>query len=176
MIEIKEEISESGGATPREAPFRRRRKVQKPMCRQHFATRGSRRTPVRFILPSLPRRHSLVVVTVRILHVSSMMCSRSISGSLLQWRISGASQIFPEQSQTRVVVDSHRGVAARRRFASRILPSVRFHEKKFTRWLQHLAGEEATRELAAYQVELRRGVSIFCASSYKSFVNLDSLL
>jgi hypothetical protein len=45
-----------------------------------------------------------------------------------------------------------------------------------TRWLQHLAGEEATRELAAYQVELRRGVSIFCASSYKSFVNLDSLL
>ena len=32
----------------------------------------------------------------------------------------------------------------------------RFDEKTFTRWLQHLAGEEAARKLVAYQTELRR--------------------
>ena len=32
----------------------------------------------------------------------------------------------------------------------------RFDEKTFTRWLQHLAGEEAAGKLVAYQTELRR--------------------
>src|SRR5450432_4091474 len=50
-------------------------------------------------------------VTVRFLHDFPRVCSRSISGSLLLWRISGGSKTFPEQGQTRVVVDSHRGVA-----------------------------------------------------------------
>jgi len=45
------------------------------------------------------------------------------------------------------VVDSHRGVVAQRRFASQILPSVSIDEKTFTRWLQHLAGEEAARKV-----------------------------
>ena len=32
----------------------------------------------------------------------------------------------------------------------------RFDEKTFTRWLKHLAGEEAARKLVEYQTELRR--------------------
>jgi transposase-like protein len=32
----------------------------------------------------------------------------------------------------------------------------RFDEKTFTRWLKHLAGEEAARKLTEYQAELRR--------------------
>src|SRR6266851_1160765 len=47
---------------------------------------------------------------------------RSISGSLLHWRISGGSETFPEQSQARVVVDSHRGMAAQRSVAAPLLP------------------------------------------------------
>src|SRR5437899_7121298 len=64
------------------------------------------------------------LVSVRFLRDFSKVCSRSISGSLLQRRISGGSKTFPEQSQTRVVVDSRRGVAAQRRFACRVLPSA----------------------------------------------------
>ena len=32
----------------------------------------------------------------------------------------------------------------------------RFDEKTFTRWLKHLAGEEAARKLVEYRAELRR--------------------
>src|SRR5439155_14921455 len=78
--------------------------------------------------PGRRRRFSLAVrgsyVSVRILHDFLRVRSRSISGSLLHWRISGGSKTFPEQSQTRVVVDSHRGLAAQRRFACRVLPSA----------------------------------------------------
>ena len=84
-----------------------------------FFDRREMRTRVRFILPSCCR-----AVSVRILHDFLRVRSRSISGSLLHWRISGGSKTFPEQSQTRVVVDSHRGLAAQRRFACRVLPSA----------------------------------------------------
>ena len=45
------------------------------------------------------RRLNRSPVTVRILHVSSMMCSRPISGSLLLWRISGGGSSFLGKSQ-----------------------------------------------------------------------------
>src|SRR5205823_2120086 len=75
-------------------------------------------------LPLLSCRLNRSIVSVRILHDFLRVRSRSISGSLLHWRISGGSKTFPEQSQTRVVVDSHRGLAAQRRFACRVLPSA----------------------------------------------------
>ena len=86
---------------------------------KHLRPSTARSDTVAFILPSRS-----AAVSVRILHDFLRVRSRSISGSLLHWRISGGSKTFPEQSQTRVVVDSHRGLAAQRRFACRVLPSA----------------------------------------------------
>ena len=54
-IEMHQKSSKGDTCTPCTVPFRRRGNLQKPMCRQPFATRGSPRTPVRFILPSFIR-------------------------------------------------------------------------------------------------------------------------
>ena len=53
-IEIHQESAKGGTCTRCTALFWRGENLQKPMCRQTFATEGSQRTPVRFILPSLP--------------------------------------------------------------------------------------------------------------------------
>jgi len=51
-IEIHRASSEGGICTRCAAQFWRRENLQKPMCRQTFATEGSQRTPVCFISPS----------------------------------------------------------------------------------------------------------------------------
>ena len=58
-IEMHQKTSKGDTCTPCTVPFRHRGNLQKPMCRQPFATRGSPRTPVRFISPSLPRRFAV---------------------------------------------------------------------------------------------------------------------
>src|SRR5712692_11406732 len=87
----------------------------KTMCRQIIRTEG----------PTAGHPLYLAIcdsyVSVRFLHDFPRVHCRSISGSLLHWRISGGSKTFPEQSQTRVVVDSHRGVAAQRLVAAPLL-------------------------------------------------------
>ena len=98
----------------------------------------------------------LAVVSVRFLHDFSKVCSRSISGSLLQWRISGWSETYPEQGQTRVVVDHIEAWQRSSVLQAEYCRQHRFDEKTFTRWLKRLAGEEAARKLMEYQTELRR--------------------
>lgn len=74
---------------------------------------------------ALSCRQTQTRVTVRVPHILRIFCSRSISGSLLQWRNSGGSETFPEQGQARMVVDSPRrpgNVAAFR--ARRIAVSI----------------------------------------------------
>jgi hypothetical protein len=92
LIEVHQESSKGGTCTPCAAPSKRHSKVQKPMCRQTFAAAGcaDRRS-------ALSCRHSLAVVTVRVLHIFRIFCSRFISGSLvllLHWRISDAAASF----------------------------------------------------------------------------------
>jgi hypothetical protein len=55
-----------------------------------------------------------VLIHIRFLHDFPIVHCRSISGSLLHWRISGGSETFLERSEARVVVASHRGTAAQR--------------------------------------------------------------
>jgi hypothetical protein len=88
----------------------------KTMCRQIIRTEG----------PTAGHPLYLAIcdsyVSVRFLHDFPRVHCRSISGSLLHWRISGGSETFPEQSQARVVIDSHRGMAAQRSVAAPLLP------------------------------------------------------
>src|SRR6266852_7767646 len=77
----------------------------KTMCRQIIRTEG----------PTAGHPLYLAIcdsyVSVRFLHDFPRVPCRSISDSLLHWRISGGSETFPEQSQARVVVDSPRSMA-----------------------------------------------------------------
>lgn len=65
-------------------------------------------------------------------------------------------QTFPEQSQTRVVVDSPRGLAAPRRFrAPRVAVSMDWTKRR-SQLAQASCWREAARKLTEYQAELRR--------------------
>ena len=68
-------------------------------------------------------------VSVRVLHVSSMVCSRSISGSLLLWRISGGTASFLCKGQQPVMVEPRCDLV---RWPSRrrgILPPTRYFDE-----------------------------------------------
>jgi hypothetical protein len=70
--------------------------------------------------------------------------------------ISGGSKTFPEQAgcewwSIHIEAWQRSGVSQ-----ADYCRQHRFDEKTFTRWLKHLAGEEAARELVEYQAEWRR--------------------
>ena len=71
-----------------------------------------------------------MLVTVRILHVSSM-CSRSISGSLLLWRISGGTSSFLGKGQQPVLVEPRCGLVSKRARSGALLPEARSFDDKF---------------------------------------------
>jgi hypothetical protein len=84
------------------------------------------------------------------------VCSRSISGSLLHWRISGGSKHF--QNKVRREWWAIHIEAWQRCGVSRAVYCLQqgLDEKTFVRWLNYLAGEDAARKLTEYQTELRR--------------------
>ena len=92
------------------------RAAQKQRADKHLGPKVRQRgNPLYLAVPGRPW------VSVRILHGFLRVHCRSISGSLLHWRISGWPETFPEQGQTRVVVDSHRGVATQQFVAAPLL-------------------------------------------------------
>jgi hypothetical protein len=97
----------------------------KTMCRQKL--RDEVPAARNLVLSCLPNRAYKVNVSVRFLHDFPRVHCRSISGSLLHWRISGGSETFPEQSQAAVVVDSHRSMATQRLVAAPLLPNASPH-------------------------------------------------
>src|SRR5882724_9288546 len=74
-------------------------------------------------------------VTVRVLHVSSMVCSRSISGSLLQWRISGGTtsgtSSFLGKGQQPVLVEPCCGLVSKHARSGALMPETRSFDDKF---------------------------------------------
>ena len=86
-----------GSAAPPPHLIARRASPSKQCADKHLGTKFRQRG-ISLYLAVTPRP----LVSVRFLHDFSKVCSRSISGSLLQWKVSGGSKTFPEQSQTRV--------------------------------------------------------------------------
>lgn len=63
---------------------------------------------------------------------------------------------LPEKSQTRVVVDSHRGVAAATFRKPNIAVGIDLTKRHSRTGSSHLAGEDAARKFVKYRAELRR--------------------
>ena len=66
-----------------------------------------------FSKPDLKSRLNRSSVSVRILHVFRIFCSRSISGSLLQWRISDGASPLLDKGQQSVLVDTRCDLVSR---------------------------------------------------------------
>ena len=84
------------------------------------------------------------------------MCCRSISGSLLLWRISGGIQTFRDKAR-REWWSLHSEAWRRSGLGIRkYCQQQRLTETTLRRWLKRLAGNETALKLDKYQTELRR--------------------
>src|SRR6266704_3562770 len=75
--------------------------------------------------PALSCRPTQPRVSVRILHVFRIFCSRSISGSLLRWRISDGTSPFLGKGQQSVLVRTCCGLVSKRSGRGGLLPPAR---------------------------------------------------
>ena len=77
------------------------------------------------------RRLNRSGVTVRVLHIFLIFCSRSISASLLQWRISDGASPFLGKGRQRVLVEPCCGLVSKRAGRGTLLPETRSIDGKF---------------------------------------------
>src|SRR5271167_1827683 len=96
------------------------------MCRQILQERSDART--KFALSCRPNR---AFVTVRVLHIFLIFCSRSISASLLQWRISDGASSFLGKGRQPVLVEPCCGLVSKRAGRGALLPETRSFDGKF---------------------------------------------
>src|SRR5271168_1356395 len=96
------------------------------MCRQPLATGGSRERKF-----ALSCRLNRSPVSVRVLHIFLIFCSRSISASLLQWRISDGASSFLGKGRQPVLVEPCCGLVSKRAGRGTLLPETRSFDGKF---------------------------------------------
>src|SRR5271168_5359360 len=92
----------------------------KTMCRQKLRNKVPEAGK-----PALSCDPSTVTVSVRVLHIFLIFCSRSISASLLQWRISDGASSFLVKGRQPVLVEPCCGLVSKRAGRGTLLPETR---------------------------------------------------
>src|SRR5271167_2430342 len=81
--------------------------------------------------PALSCSPSTAAVSVRVLHIFLIFCSRSISASLLQWSISDGASSFLGKGRQPVLVEPCCGLVSKRAGRGTLLPETRSFDGKF---------------------------------------------
>src|ERR1700730_14997332 len=80
--------------------------------------------------PGLSCHPSPCSVSARVLHIFLIFCSRFISGSLLQWRISDGASSFLGKGRQPVLVEPCCGLVSKRSGRGALLPETRSFDGK----------------------------------------------
>src|SRR5882724_3777038 len=105
--------------------------ASKPNCAKTMCRQKLRNEVPAAGKPALSCPPRLVCVTVRVLHIFLIFCSRSISASLLQWRISDGASSFLGKGRQPVLVEPCCGLVWKRAGRGALLPETRSFDGKF---------------------------------------------